>query len=225
VGGLGVASGWYMLFLLLFLFFPFSTARFGQRLAWSEPHPRFVCFLVGTNWDLEESHCSFEWHLTPHMTLSIETCIFGHSVLSGHYSIPRGCPLNTGFTVYGGTASKGFLVLHISYLEYNYVFRPFFCRKLYQTLQQYFVKYAKLRTGFSKLDHATLFQPTHFLMSGTLRNTHIFELEENAKLIKRGKVWNVSRETHAFRAKILPPALRTSSLTESNFVKNRYINK
>ena len=20
-------------------------------------------------------HCSFEWHLTPHMTLSIETCI------------------------------------------------------------------------------------------------------------------------------------------------------
>ena len=24
----------------------------------------------------------------------------GHPVLSGHYSIPRGCPLNTGFTVY-----------------------------------------------------------------------------------------------------------------------------
>ena len=23
----------------------------------------------------------------------------GHPVLSGHYSIPRGCPLNTGFTV------------------------------------------------------------------------------------------------------------------------------
>ena len=45
-------------------------------------------------------HCSFEWHLTPHMTLSIETCtIGGHPVLSGHYSIPRGCPLNTGFTV------------------------------------------------------------------------------------------------------------------------------
>ena len=33
VGGLGVASGWYTQFLLLFLFFPCSTARFGQRLA------------------------------------------------------------------------------------------------------------------------------------------------------------------------------------------------
>ena len=31
-------------------------------------------------------HCSFELHLTPHMTLSVETC--GHPVLSGHYSIP-----------------------------------------------------------------------------------------------------------------------------------------
>ena len=43
-----------------------------------------------------------------------------------------------------------------------------------------------------------LFQPTHFLMSGTLRNRHIFALEENAQLIKRRKVWNVSRETHDF---------------------------
>ena len=59
------ASGWpvfnqwvvYTVFLL-FLFFPFSAARFGKRLAWSEPHPRFVCFVVGTNWDLEESYSS-----------------------------------------------------------------------------------------------------------------------------------------------------------------------
>ena len=34
-------------------------------------------------------HCSFELHLTPHITLSVETCI-RHPVLSGHYS---GCPL------------------------------------------------------------------------------------------------------------------------------------
>ena len=33
-------------------------------------------------------HCTFEWHLTPQMTLSIETCI---TVLSGRYSIPGGC--------------------------------------------------------------------------------------------------------------------------------------
>ena len=44
-------------------------------------------------------YSSFEWHLTPHMTLSIETCIRRTPWRSGHYSIPRVCPLNTGFTV------------------------------------------------------------------------------------------------------------------------------
>ena len=44
-------------------------------------------------------HCSFQWHLTPHMTLTIQPVLGGHPVLSGHYSIPRGCPLNTGFIV------------------------------------------------------------------------------------------------------------------------------
>ena len=34
VGGLGVACGWYTHFLLLFLFFPFSTAQLGS--AWLE---------------------------------------------------------------------------------------------------------------------------------------------------------------------------------------------
>ena len=49
----------------------------------------------------------------------------------------------------------------------------------------------------------------------------MFALEENAQLIKRRKVWNMSRETHAFTAKILFPAIRTLSLAESNFVKNK----
>ena len=44
-------------------------------------------------------YCSFEWHLTPPMTLYIKTCIRWHPVLSGDYSIPRGSPLETGFTV------------------------------------------------------------------------------------------------------------------------------
>ena len=29
-----------------------------------------------------------------------KTVLCGHPVLSGHCSIPQGCPLNTGFTVY-----------------------------------------------------------------------------------------------------------------------------
>ena len=59
--------------------------------------------------------CSFEWHLTPHMALSIETCIRRTPCISGHYSFPRslrnwrycvvvgyfprGCSLHTTFTV------------------------------------------------------------------------------------------------------------------------------
>ena len=41
-------------------------------------------------------HCSFKWHLTPYMTLSIETCIRRTPCIniSGHYIIPRGCLLN-----------------------------------------------------------------------------------------------------------------------------------
>ena len=40
---------------------------------------------------------SFEWHLTPHMTS--QPVLGGLPVLSGHYSIPRVCPLKTAFTV------------------------------------------------------------------------------------------------------------------------------
>ena len=45
-------------------------------------------------------HCSFAWHLPPHGRYLLKPVLGGHPVLSGHYSIPRGCPLNTGFTVY-----------------------------------------------------------------------------------------------------------------------------
>ena len=66
-------------------------------------------------------HCSliFEWHLITLMTLSIETCVIGgHPVLSGHYSIPRGCPLNTGFTV-----SKTYLTQSVNDMQWRFKFR------------------------------------------------------------------------------------------------------
>ena len=47
----------------------------------------------------ERFHCSFEWHLTPHVTLSVYRNLYKADTLyySGHYSISRGlCPLNTG---------------------------------------------------------------------------------------------------------------------------------
>ena len=58
-------------------------------------------------------HCSFEWHLTPHTALYIESCIRRTPCISGHYSLPRGCPLtmNTGFTVFFFTLSYNNYVL------------------------------------------------------------------------------------------------------------------
>ena len=73
---------------------------FGTIIFNKEIHANVYCHSL---WEyFKRFHCSFEWHLTPHMTLSIETVpVLGrHPVLSGHYSIPWGCPLNTGFTVF-----------------------------------------------------------------------------------------------------------------------------
>ena len=49
VGGLGVASGGFtQFFFVVVLIFPILDRSVGQRLPCSEPHPRFVCFLVGS---------------------------------------------------------------------------------------------------------------------------------------------------------------------------------
>lgn len=57
VGGLGVASGGFAQFLLLFffLFFPVLDRSVGQRLPCSEPHLRFFMLFCGVYCDLEES--------------------------------------------------------------------------------------------------------------------------------------------------------------------------
>ena len=53
VGGLGVpigGGGGYAVFVVVVvvLIFPVLDHSVGQRLPCSEPHPRFVCFLVGS---------------------------------------------------------------------------------------------------------------------------------------------------------------------------------
>ena len=49
VGGLGVASGGFtQFFFVVVLIFPVLDRSVGQRGPCSEPHPRFVCFLVGS---------------------------------------------------------------------------------------------------------------------------------------------------------------------------------
>ena len=43
-------------------------------------------------------HLNGIWHLI--WRYLSKPVLGGHPVLSGHYSIPRGCPLNTGFTIW-----------------------------------------------------------------------------------------------------------------------------
>ena len=44
-------------------------------------------------------HCFWEYSKRFHWRYLSKPVLGGHPVLSGHYSISRGCPLNTGFTI------------------------------------------------------------------------------------------------------------------------------
>ena len=52
--------------------------------------------LSGSILNVSTVHLNGIWHLIWHLSKPV---LGGHPVLSGEYSIPRGCPLNTGFTV------------------------------------------------------------------------------------------------------------------------------
>ena len=51
--------------------------------------------------NLSTVHLNGIWHVK--WRYLSKPVLGGHPVLSGHYSIPRGCPLNTGFTVFAST--------------------------------------------------------------------------------------------------------------------------
>ena len=58
-------------------------------------------YLVKVSWSIlyvSTVHLNVIWHLI--WRYLSQRVLGGHPVLSGHYSIPRGCPLNTGITVF-----------------------------------------------------------------------------------------------------------------------------
>ena len=59
----------------------------------------------GTILNVSTDHFNGIWHLV-WLYLS-KPVLGGHPVLSEHYSIPKGCPLNTGFTVVESTSGHG----------------------------------------------------------------------------------------------------------------------
>ena len=58
----------------------------------------YIVIVSGNILNVSTVHLNGIWHLIWHY-LS-KPVLGGHPVLSWHYSIPRGCPLNTGFTVF-----------------------------------------------------------------------------------------------------------------------------
>ena len=57
----------------------------------------YIVTVSGSILNVSIVHLNGIWHLIWHYLSKL--VLGGHPVLSGHYSIPRGCPLNTGFTV------------------------------------------------------------------------------------------------------------------------------
>ena len=74
---------------------------FGTMINWSTLIKKlmqtYIVIVSGSILNVSTVHLNGIWHLIWHY-LS-KPVLGGHPVLSGHYSIPRGCPLNTGFTV------------------------------------------------------------------------------------------------------------------------------
>ena len=58
----------------------------------------YIVIVSGSILNVSTVHLNGIWHLIWRYLL--KPVLGGHPVLSGHYSIPRGCPLNTGFTVF-----------------------------------------------------------------------------------------------------------------------------
>ena len=57
----------------------------------------YIVIVSGSILNVSTVHLNGIWHLI--WRYLSKPVLGGHPVLSGHYSIPRGCPLNTGFTV------------------------------------------------------------------------------------------------------------------------------
>ena len=76
----------------------------GTMISWSTLIKKLMHVYRHSLWEYSKHfYCSLIWMVlidTSYDRYLSKTVLCGHPVLSGHCSIPRGCPLNTGFTVY-----------------------------------------------------------------------------------------------------------------------------
>ena len=71
----------------------------------------YIVIVSGSILNVSTVHLNGICHLTCRYLL--KPVLGGHPVLSGHYSIPRGCLLNTGFTVFIYTQLDFFIITEI----------------------------------------------------------------------------------------------------------------
>ena len=75
---------------------------YGTMINWSTLIKKlmqtYIVIVSGSIVNVSTVHLNGTWHLI--WCYLSKTVLGGQPVLSGHYSIPLGCPLNTGFTVF-----------------------------------------------------------------------------------------------------------------------------
>ena len=75
---------------------------YGTMINWSTLIKKlmqtYIVKVSGSILNISTVHLNGIWHLI--WCYLSKPVLGGHPLLSGHYSIPRGCPLNTGFTVF-----------------------------------------------------------------------------------------------------------------------------
>ena len=79
----------------------------------------YIVIISGRILNVSTVHLNGIWHLI--WRYLSKPVLGGHPVLSGHYSIPRGCPLNTGFTVCGNwlTPTKNLTISKYVWKSFN----------------------------------------------------------------------------------------------------------
>ena len=87
--------------LIWFLQIWIAVHVYGTMINWStlvkNLMQTYIVIVSGSILNVSTVHLNGIWHLI--WRYISKPVLGGHPVLSGHYSIPRGCPLNTGFSV------------------------------------------------------------------------------------------------------------------------------
>ena len=103
---------------------------YGTMINWSTLIKKlmqtYIVIVSGSILNVSTVHLNGIWHLI--WRYLSKPVLGGHPVLSGHYSIPRGCPLNTGFTVLSFLIDWAIVFVNVQLFRSDEHGRKFLCR-------------------------------------------------------------------------------------------------